>query len=79
MKFHGNGVVWDRINDKALCEFINGEFETDDKRIQDALIETGYPHDPEKPIKVKVIETEPVNGYRNYELAEKPIKKVVKK
>ena len=32
MKFFGNGLVWDKDNNKNLCKFDNGEFETEDKR-----------------------------------------------
>ena len=47
MKFYGTGgtIVWDKENDKALCQFVDGEFETDDKRIIDLLIKAGYRSD----------------------------------
>lgn len=37
MKFYSdkkkNLIVWDKAKNKRLCKFVNGEFETDDKRI----------------------------------------------
>lgn len=42
MKFFGNGAFWDVENNKPLCEFVNGEFETDDTRIITILTTAGY-------------------------------------
>ena len=42
MKFYGRGVVWDKENDKQLCEFVNGEFETDNERTATILHTLGY-------------------------------------
>jgi hypothetical protein len=51
MKFYGKGVVWDKTNNKALCRFVNGEFETDDRRTQRILESMGYAHEVEAPPK----------------------------
>ena len=47
MKFYGTGgtIVWDKENDKALCQFVDGELETKDKRIIDLLTKAGYRSD----------------------------------
>ena len=47
MKFYGIGgtIVWDKENDKALCQFVDGELETKDKRIIDLLTKAGYRSD----------------------------------
>ena len=45
MVFHGRGIVWDAKNDKILARFVNGSFETHDKRVIGLL--SGYPHDEE--------------------------------
>jgi hypothetical protein len=37
MIFYGNGIVWDKENNKRLCKFVDGQLETDDKRIIEAL------------------------------------------
>lgn len=42
MKFHGHGVVWDPKEDKQLCRFENGVYETTDKREIEALKKAGY-------------------------------------
>lgn len=42
MKFYGNGIVWDGENNKTLCQFVNGEFETEDARIANKLLELNY-------------------------------------
>ena len=54
MKFYGNGIVWDKSNNKPLFRFNNGVFETDEKTTIDKLIKSGYKHDgdfPEESIK----------------------------
>lgn len=45
MKFYGHGVVWDKEKNTALCTFIDGEFETADKRTIGLLSDLGYKHD----------------------------------
>jgi predicted O-methyltransferase YrrM len=40
--FKGYGVVWDAENNSPLCEFIDGEFITDDTRITNILTDLGY-------------------------------------
>ncbi|OAH53892.1 hypothetical protein AWH48_11530 [Domibacillus aminovorans] len=52
MKFYGHGIVWDKDNDKALCTFENGEYETDDQRTIDLLTEAGVEHDVEEPMSI---------------------------
>lgn len=42
MKFYGNGTVWDKDNNRALCRFVNGEFETDNERTATLLHTLGY-------------------------------------
>jgi len=44
-KFNGHGIVWDKENNEALCAFIDGEFETSDKRTVSVLKGLGYEHD----------------------------------
>ena len=45
MKFYGNGTVWDKDNNRALCSFVNGELETDDERVVAILQDLGYRSD----------------------------------
>ena len=46
MKFYGKGVVWDKELSKSLCKFNkHGEFETEDKRVIDILVNAEYKHD----------------------------------
>lgn len=45
MKFYGNGVVWDKENNKRLCKFINGEFDAEDERVIAILKSLGYQYD----------------------------------
>jgi hypothetical protein len=45
MKFYGHGIVWDKDKNKALCKFINGEYETDDSIIIDKLKELNFVFD----------------------------------
>lgn len=52
MKFYGHGIVWDKDNNKSLCEFENGEYETNDKREITLLTELGFECD-EEPAKRK--------------------------
>ena len=52
MVFHGNGIVWDAKNDKILARFVNGSFETKDKRVIGLL--SRYPH--EEPVTDEPIE-----------------------
>ena len=47
MKFYGNGIVWDKERNKALCTFKDGEFETKEDRVKDILLDLGYKHDGE--------------------------------
>ena len=42
MKFYGSGIVWDKENNKPLCKFEGGEFETKDERVIKLLQEAGY-------------------------------------
>ena len=47
MKFYGVGGVWDKDNDKMLCNFVNGELETDDNDVISKLVALNYRHDGE--------------------------------
>jgi hypothetical protein len=56
MKFYGNGVVWDKDNNRRLCKFtraakrgVKGMLETEDKRTIKILIGLGYEHEGETP------------------------------
>jgi len=71
MKFYGHGVIWDPEKNKRLMKFVDGTFETEDKYII-AKLEKNYKHDGKAVIDVeyKVVETEPVEGYKNYERVE---------
>jgi len=42
MKFKGSGVVWDVEKKKRLCKFVDGRFDTDDKRTIEILQRLGY-------------------------------------
>ena len=45
MKFYGTGIVWNPDKEKALCQFVKGEFDTEEQDIIEKLIELGYEHD----------------------------------
>lgn len=45
MKFFGNGLVWDIDKNKVLCKFENGEFEIEDTRVINKLIDLKYEHE----------------------------------
>jgi hypothetical protein len=56
MKFYGNGVVWDKDNNRRLCKFtraakrgVKGTLETEDERTIKILIGLGYEHEGEMP------------------------------
>jgi len=61
MKFYGNGVVWDPNQNKPLCTFVDGEFETDDAEAIAILKNNGYKND----IVEEVDEGEPTKTNRN--------------
>lgn len=45
IKFYQSGkerLVWDPEKGKTVAEFLGGEFETDDKSVQDHLLKLGY-------------------------------------
>ena len=44
-----NGIVWDAKTNKPLAEFINGVFETEDKKVSDALKTRGCTVEEVKP------------------------------
>lgn len=63
MIFKGTGSVWDTRNNRPLCRFVNGVFQTDDRTKIGYLIKHGYEHDgvyddePEEPLtKALIIE-----------------------
>ena len=68
MKFYGNGIVWDKERNKALCTFKDGEFETKEDRVKDILLHLGYKHDGEiiEDVEYEVTE-EVVEDIKNYE------------
>lgn len=49
MKFYGTGIVWNGREDKPLCRFQNGEFETNDKETAEILLALGFEHTGKKP------------------------------
>ena len=53
MKFYGRGIVWDKENKKALCEFTNGELETTDERTIILLSEAGFQKEETPPVIIK--------------------------
>lgn len=58
MKFYGNGIVWDKQNNKRLCKFVNGEYETDDPRAIKILKFLYYKDDDHKKPDTKKQEVE---------------------
>ena len=49
MKFYGAGIVWNGREDKPLCRFQNGEFDTNDKETAEILLDLGFEHTGKKP------------------------------
>jgi hypothetical protein len=47
---HPNQIVWDSIQNKALCEFKNGELETEEERVIKILADLGYSYEDELPV-----------------------------
>jgi len=39
-------IVWDPKNNRALVEFVNGQFYTEDQSVAERLVELGYPEIP---------------------------------
>lgn len=58
MKFKGlgNTIVWDRKQEKELCRFENGQFESEDPRTCEILANLGYEHTGDLPEKEKVVD-----------------------
>ncbi|MFK9119134.1 hypothetical protein ACJEBK_19940 [Peribacillus frigoritolerans] len=48
MRFKGFGTVWDKENNKPLCEFIDGEFKTTEDEVIKTLKKLGYKGEKEK-------------------------------
>ena len=42
INFKGHGIVWDAEKNCVLCKFENGEFNTEDARVAERLINAGY-------------------------------------
>lgn len=40
-----NHTVWDAVDEKPLCTFVNGEFETEDATVIKKLVALGYGYD----------------------------------
>lgn len=58
MKFLGKGTVWDASNNRILCRFIEGTYETTDER-EIEILSQRYRIDPESMTKqelLKVVE-----------------------
>ena len=49
MKFYGKGIVWNKDNDKVLCKFIDGVYETEDSR-EISILQQNYKYDGELPV-----------------------------
>lgn len=49
MKFYGKGTIWDAENDRILCKFKDGEFETEDVRTIKLLADYGFKYEGELP------------------------------
>lgn len=54
MRFLGNGVVWDAVNDRVLCHFLQGVYETKDPR-EIEILSKGYKVDPESLTKAELL------------------------
>jgi len=53
-KFYGTGLVWDKENNKLLCEFKNGEYITEKEREIKILSSLEYKSEKrEKPVEEK--------------------------
>ena len=76
MKFYGNGIIWNAQANRPLCRFEKGEFTTEDEGAIKALMNLGYKHD-EPPIKtIEVVETEPVDGWKTFEVKKETTEEV---
>ena len=58
MKFYGNGIVWDKEKNRALCQFEKGELETEDERIISILEALNYGQAVERHSERQAIEAE---------------------
>lgn len=54
MKFYGNGVVWNKEENKILCKFVGGTLETENIDIAKKLLNLGYESFGEFPAEVEV-------------------------
>jgi hypothetical protein len=57
MKILGNGKVWSPSHQRSVIEFVNGEFETDDKELIDIAKLNGFEVTGEVKEEVKVLRT----------------------
>lgn len=54
MRFLGTGVVWDAVNDRVLCHFSQGVYETKDPR-EIEILSKEYKVDPESLTKAELL------------------------
>lgn len=73
MKFYGNGLVWNKDENKVLCSFVNGKYETEDSIIINKLKELNFVFDDIDSIKI-----ENKNDVDYESLEYKDLKKVAK-
>ena len=76
MKFYGNGIVWDKSKNKALCTFKDGQLDTEDVYIIEKLKESGYKFDQENN-EIEIEEKKDIKpllkgGKRKWVLQDKP-------
>lgn len=53
MIFYGNDIVWDKENNKPLCQFVNGEYEAKNNREIEILYSLGYKHDESEQVEIE--------------------------
>jgi len=61
--FHGNGIVWDRARDKALCRFEKGKLLTNDIRTIAILVKKRYKYKAKHSIAKDILD-EAYNSYK---------------
>ena len=62
--FYGNGVIWDKAKNKALCRFEDGKLLTNDIRIISILVKRRFKYKTKKPI-AKEILNKSYKAYKN--------------
>lgn len=61
--FYGNGIIWDRARNKALCRFEKGKFLTNDIRIIAILVKKRFKYKTKHPV-AKDILNKAYNDYK---------------